>query len=72
MNIVFDTANYIALLYCVQVIFFGGGWVFFLKKLFRDYEVSYILIFLTFMERPVFFCSVLWKNVVASCIDIKQ
>jgi len=24
----------------VQVIFFGGGWVFFLKKLFRDYEVS--------------------------------
>jgi len=30
----------VILLSYVQVIFFGGGWVFFLKKLFRDYEVS--------------------------------
>jgi len=31
---------YMCNLFVLQVIFFGGGWVFFLKKLFRDYEVS--------------------------------
>ena len=27
----------------LQVLFFGGGWVFFLKQLFRDYEVRSFL-----------------------------
>lgn len=26
-----------------QVIFFGGGWIFFLKKLFKNFEVSFWL-----------------------------
>ncbi|KAK2169999.1 hypothetical protein LSH36_5g14000 [Paralvinella palmiformis] len=31
-----------------QIIFFGGGWVFFLKKLFRDYEVHHWVVLLVF------------------------
>ncbi|ELU18131.1 hypothetical protein CAPTEDRAFT_190373 [Capitella teleta] len=31
-----------------MIIFFGGGWVFFLKKLFRDYEVHHWLVLLIF------------------------
>lgn len=31
-----------------QIIFFLGGWVFFVKKLFRDYEVHHRLVQLIF------------------------
>ncbi|XP_067674623.1 Golgi pH regulator A-like [Haliotis asinina] len=31
-----------------QILFFGGGWVFFLKKLFRDYEVHHSVVLLVF------------------------
>lgn len=31
-----------------QVLFFGGGWVFFLKQLFRDYEVHHSVVLLVF------------------------
>ncbi|ESO99086.1 hypothetical protein LOTGIDRAFT_201453 [Lottia gigantea] len=31
-----------------QVIFFGGGWLFFLKHLFRDYEVHHSVVLLVF------------------------
>ncbi|KAL5019993.1 hypothetical protein ScPMuIL_002885 [Solemya velum] len=32
------------LMFFSQVLFFAGGWVFFLKQLFRDYEVSLIVV----------------------------
>lgn len=32
----------------LQVIFFAGGWVFFMKKLFRDYEVHHHTVQLIF------------------------
>ncbi|XP_069115258.1 Golgi pH regulator A-like isoform X4 [Argopecten irradians] len=31
-----------------QILFFGGGWVFFIKKLFRDYEVHHSIVLLVF------------------------
>ncbi len=37
-----------------QIVFFGGGWVFFLKKLFRDYEVSRAYFQLTSRKRKIF------------------
>lgn len=40
------TFNYF--LFILQVIFFLGGWIFFVKKLFRDYEVHHRLVQLIF------------------------
>ncbi|KAF8786514.1 Golgi pH regulator-like [Argiope bruennichi] len=34
--------------FITQVLFFAGGWVFFMKQLFRDYEVHHVLVQLIF------------------------
>ncbi|XP_063439113.1 Golgi pH regulator-like isoform X2 [Mytilus trossulus] len=36
------------LMFFSQVLFFGGGWVFFLKQLFKDYEVHHSVVLLVF------------------------
>lgn len=37
-----------AMVFVPQVVFFAGGWVFFVKQLFRDYEVHHSLVQLIF------------------------
>lgn len=32
----------------LQICFFGGGWIFFVKQLFRDYEVRHVSVQLIF------------------------
>lgn len=44
MSFIFDSC----VMFSSLVIFFGGGWVFFLKKLFRDYEVHHWVVLLIF------------------------
>ncbi|KAI0227171.1 Golgi pH regulator [Lamellibrachia satsuma] len=36
------------IMFISEIIFFGGGWVFFLKRLFRDYEVHHWVVLLVF------------------------
>lgn len=36
------------LVFVTQVLFFAGGWVFFMKQLFRDYEVHHVFVQLMF------------------------
>lgn len=36
------------LVFITQVLFFAGGWVFFMKQLFKDYEVHHVLVQLIF------------------------
>ncbi|GLV42794.1 Golgi pH Regulator [Carabus blaptoides fortunei] len=40
-----------------QVLFFAGGWVFFMKRLFKDYEVHHVLVQLIFSFTLALSCS---------------
>lgn len=38
----------ILVFFIFQTVFFVGGWIFFVKQLFRDYEVHHLLVQLIF------------------------
>jgi hypothetical protein len=48
-----DICNFVGL----QVVFFVGGWIFFVKQLFKDYEVHHTLIQLIFSTTFALSCT---------------
>lgn len=49
-----------------QVLFFGGGWVFFLKQLFRDYEVRIDLCSFFIAQGKL---TTLWKTLIYHLVN---